>query len=167
METGLIGNNVDIERVNLVTLFSDDRDIELRKEVVALIEEGIANNVVKPLYYEIFDSDKAGQAFKALSTNDKHKIVVRIRDDEQTEDRMNREFLVNAIHKTYFAEHSSYVIIGGLGGFGLELAFWLVEKGARNLMLTSRTGIKNNFQQYYIERMRQYGAQVGHQVVVG
>lgn len=151
----------------MVTLFSDDRDIELRREVLALIEKGIADNVVKPLDCEIFDSDKAGQAFKALSTNDKQKIVVRIRDDEQTEDRMNREFLVNAIHKSYFAEDSSYVIIGGLGGFGLELAFWLVERGARNLVLTSRTGVKNNFQQYYIERMRQYGAQVGHQVVVG
>jgi fatty acid synthase len=34
----------------------------------------------------------------------------------------------------------SYVITGGLGGFGLELAHWLVERGARNLVLTSRRG---------------------------
>lgn len=34
----------------------------------------------------------------------------------------------------------SYVITGGLGGFGLELAHWLVERGARNLILTSRRG---------------------------
>ena len=34
----------------------------------------------------------------------------------------------------------TYIITGGLGGFGLELAEWLVEKGARYLILTSRTG---------------------------
>ena len=34
--------------------------------------------------------------------------------------------------------HKSYIITGGLGGFGLELASWLVQRGARHLVLTSR-----------------------------
>lgn len=36
----------------------------------------------------------------------------------------------------------SYVITGGLGGFGLELADWLVQRGAKTLVLTSRRGKK-------------------------
>lgn len=32
----------------------------------------------------------------------------------------------------------SYVITGGLGGFGLALAAWLVTKGARHITLTSK-----------------------------
>lgn len=39
-----------------------------------------------------------------------------------------------------------YVVIGGLGGFGLELADWLIMRGARKLLLTSRRGITNGYQ---------------------
>lgn len=40
----------------------------------------------------------------------------------------------------------SYVIIGGLGGFGMELANWLVFRGCRKLILTSRVGVSNGYQ---------------------
>ncbi|HNN93691.1 MAG TPA: beta-ketoacyl synthase N-terminal-like domain-containing protein, partial [Pseudomonadota bacterium] len=36
---------------------------------------------------------------------------------------------------------ATYVITGGLGGLGLAVAQWLVEKGARHLVLTSRHGL--------------------------
>lgn len=35
----------------------------------------------------------------------------------------------------------SYLITGGLGGIGLETAFWLVQKGARRLILMGRTAL--------------------------
>ncbi len=35
---------------------------------------------------------------------------------------------------------SSYLITGGLGGLGLQVAKWLVERGARYLTLTGRSG---------------------------
>lgn len=47
----------------------------------------------------------------------------------------------------------SYVIIGGLGGIGLELADWLVTRGARKLVLSSRTGIQTNYQ---VQRIRYF-----------
>lgn len=47
-----------------------------------------------------------------------------------------------ALCKTFCPAHKSYVITGGLGGFGLELAHWLVERGAQKLVLTSRSGIR-------------------------
>lgn len=50
---------------------------------------------------------------------------------------------VPALRRTYFLSSHAYVITGGLGGFGLELAQWLTEKGARKLVLTSRSGIRN------------------------
>lgn len=36
---------------------------------------------------------------------------------------------------------ASYLITGGLGRLGLEVAGWLVDQGARHLVLTSRTGM--------------------------
>ncbi len=48
-----------------------------------------------------------------------------------------------AICRTFCLASHSYIITGGLGGFGLELAQWLTERGARKLVLTSRSGIRN------------------------
>lgn len=48
-----------------------------------------------------------------------------------------------AICRTFCPPSHAYIITGGLGGFGLELAQWLTERGARKLVLTSRSGIKN------------------------
>ncbi|HRI68142.1 MAG TPA: SDR family NAD(P)-dependent oxidoreductase, partial [Polyangium sp.] len=36
---------------------------------------------------------------------------------------------------------SSYLVTGGLGGIGLHVAHWLVEQGARHLVLTGRRGM--------------------------
>ena len=38
-----------------------------------------------------------------------------------------------------FRAGATYLITGGLGGIGLELAFWMVANGARRLILMSRT----------------------------
>lgn len=43
-----------------------------------------------------------------------------------------------------------YIITGGLGGFGLELADWLIMRGAQKLVLSSRQGIGNGYQEYRI-----------------
>jgi aryl carrier-like protein len=36
---------------------------------------------------------------------------------------------------------STYLIIGGLGGIGLAAAYWMMEQGARNLMIVSRNAV--------------------------
>ncbi|EFN79042.1 Fatty acid synthase [Harpegnathos saltator] len=44
----------------------------------------------------------------------------------------------------FFCEfHQSYIILGGLGGFGLKLADWLILRGAKNLLLISGIGLRN------------------------
>ena len=53
-----------------------------------------------------------------------------------------------------------YVITGGLGGFGLELATWLVERGAKQLCLTSRSGVKSGYQARKLRVLTSQGAKV-------
>mmetsp|Transcript_18751 Transcript_18751/g.46867 ORF Transcript_18751/g.46867 Transcript_18751/m.46867 type:complete len:2716 (+) Transcript_18751:643-8790(+) len=43
-----------------------------------------------------------------------------------------------------------YVIIGGLGGFGLELTQFLASKGVKNLILSSRGRLRNGLQAKYL-----------------
>ena len=47
-----------------------------------------------------------------------------------------------------------------MGGFGLELADWLVLRGASKLVLSSRTGIRTGYQSLRVRLWRSYGAKV-------
>lgn len=51
-------------------------------------------------------------------------------------------------------------IIGGLGGFGIELAEWLISRGAKKLILSSRAGVKNGYQSYKLKNWQSYGINV-------
>ena len=64
-------------------------------------------------------------------------------------------FLMNGLK--FISSFQTYIIVGGLGGFGLELAYWTVLRGAKRLILTSRTGIKNAYQKLYLKRFREFG----------
>ena len=62
--------------------------------------------------------------------------------------------------KTYFDEKKVYIITGGLGGFGIELLHWMLQLGARKFVLTSRSGIKNNYQKYILDRLMAFGVEL-------
>src|SRR5581483_4298796 len=76
----------------------------------------------KPLPFEVFPFCDAIQAYRHMAqAQHTGKIVLR---QEFREVRISPE--------------ATYLIAGGFGGLGLELGRWLVEKGARNLVLTGR-----------------------------
>ena len=55
---------------------------------------------------------------------------------------------------------ATYLITGGASGFGLMLAEWLVAKGARHLVLLSRSGHKHSADYSIVEQMEAQGAEV-------
>lgn len=65
-----------------------------------------------------------------------------------------------AYPRYYCVESKSYIILGGLGGFGLELADWLIQKNARNLILTSRNGISNGYQRSRVKLWQSFNINV-------
>ena len=74
----------------------------------------------------------------------------------------NRACADVAIHPLCRADRS-YVITGGLGGFGLALAVWLANRGARAFVLTSKRGLRTGGQRKVIELLRSRGCKVrGH-----
>ncbi|KAJ6517364.1 hypothetical protein C8R47DRAFT_960482, partial [Mycena vitilis] len=46
-----------------------------------------------------------------------------------------------ATHAALFRHDKSYVLVGGIGGLGIDLAIWMYQRGARHLVLTSRRGL--------------------------
>ncbi|PSR80133.1 thiolase-like protein [Coniella lustricola] len=47
-----------------------------------------------------------------------------------------------ATKQLQFVSSGSYIITGGTGGMGIEIAVWIVHRGARNLILISRSGLQ-------------------------
>lgn len=55
---------------------------------------------------------------------------------------------------------ASYLVTGGLGGLGLELAAWLAARGARYLVLTGRRGAATEAARVVVRRLEEQGTQV-------
>jgi NAD(P)-dependent dehydrogenase (short-subunit alcohol dehydrogenase family)/acyl carrier protein len=54
----------------------------------------------------------------------------------------------------------SYLITGAFGGFGKVVAQWLVEAGARDLVLVSRSGAETPEAKAFVDRLRERGVSV-------
>jgi len=55
---------------------------------------------------------------------------------------------------------ATYLVTGGFGGFGLEVAGWLVSKGARHLALVGRSGASSPAARQTVASLRHCGAEV-------
>ncbi|KAM5273320.1 fatty acid synthase [Ctenodactylus gundi] len=132
------------------------------QEVSALLQAGIRDGVVRPLRCTIFPWDHVEDAFRYMAQG-KHigKVVVQVREEEHDAVLPGvSPAAIPAISKTFCPAHKCYVITGGLGGFGLELARWLVQRGAQKLVLTSRSGIRTGYQAKQVGEWRRQGVQV-------
>ena len=129
------------------------------QDVADLLTKGIKEGAVKPLNTTTFDKDDIEGAFRFMAQG-KHvgKVVVRVR--EEAAEKASLPINLKAISRASCDPSKSYIITGGLGGFGLELANWLVERGANNLVLTSRSGVKTGFQERCIGGWRRAGVKV-------
>ncbi|KAI1300230.1 Fatty acid synthase [Halotydeus destructor] len=124
-------------------------------------QDGIESGEVTPLRYDVFEKDQSEDAFRFMATG-KHlgKVLIKIRDEESALKCLPKTVKQAAIRQTVFHPCKSYVITGGLGGFGLELAEWAISRGARKLILSSRSGLKSTYQHMALKRFRSSGASV-------
>ncbi|XP_007434239.1 fatty acid synthase [Python bivittatus] len=152
--------NVAFHGILLDAIFEDkNEEWEL---VSKLLEEGIKNGVVKPLQTTSFNREEIEAAFRYMAQG-KHigKVVIQIHEEEKNCPTQEANLTpIPAISRTSCPPNKSYIITGGLGGFGLELAQWLVERGAKMLVLTSRSGIRTGYQAKRVQEWKQLGVQV-------
>ncbi|XP_073345432.1 fatty acid synthase isoform X2 [Pagrus major] len=138
--------NVAFHGILLDALFEEGN--QEWEEVFQLLKEGILRGVVQPLKTTVFERDQVEEAFRYMAQG-KHigKVLLQVRFEEKGASVESASpFSIPAICRTFCRSSHSYIITGGLGGFGLELAQWLTERGAHKLVLTSRSGIRNGYQ---------------------
>jgi NAD(P)-dependent dehydrogenase (short-subunit alcohol dehydrogenase family) len=81
----------------------------------------------------------AGALWSALCAGG-NEDQVALRGDRRLSARLERQS-VRAAASLPFRSDGCYLITGGLGGLGLEVARWMVRSGARRLILMSRTAL--------------------------
>lgn len=112
-----------------------------RRKTCGIIIEGLRRGFIKPITTTIFEKDDVINAFRHM-TSGKHigKVVIRMKDPEKP------VTMQKCLPRVYCNPDNTTVILGGLGGFGLELADWLILRGCRNIVLNTRNGIVNGYQ---------------------
>lgn len=73
---------------------------------------------------------------------------------------MEGELDIAPAEEIQFDEDASYMITGGASGFGLAVADWMTRKGARNLVLMSRSGPKTDDEKERVKQMEERGVNV-------
>ncbi|XP_063979711.1 fatty acid synthase [Diachasmimorpha longicaudata] len=151
--------NTSFHGILLDALF--DSESMDKREVVKLVSMGIKSGAVKPLPSRIFTEQQIEEGFRFMASG-KHigKVLLKIRDEESRGIAKPALKTVKAIPRTYMNPDKSYILVGGLGGFGLELANWLITRGAKHIILTSRSGIRTGYQSVSIRRWRKMGVNI-------
>ena len=107
-----------------------------------------------PLSFLCLEINMAYNAFYIV------KLYLQIRNEEKSAVTPAPPVKVKTATRTFFDSHKSYIIVGGAGGVGLEMINWMVERGAKHLVLTVRSGLTNAYQHRCIENWRRDGATV-------
>ncbi len=104
--------------------------------------------------------DEAQVLFNQILSND-NEDQVAFRQSKRYVARLVRE-PVNNVQATQqiIQSNNSYLITGGLGGIGLQIAHHLVEQGAQYLTLTSRKGAVSPVAQKAVRELEQMGAKI-------
>ncbi|CAL4149895.1 unnamed protein product [Meganyctiphanes norvegica] len=149
--------NVTFHGILLDSLF--DGPTEKRQELNKIVADGLINGEVTPLPYTEFSRDQVEEAFRFMATG-KHigKVVLEICPEGKDNTLSTKS--MEAMPRINANPHMVYLITGGLGGLGLELADWLIVRGATKLVLTSRRGVTTGYQALRMKKWREQGVYV-------
>ncbi|WP_188114006.1 type I polyketide synthase [Streptomyces apricus] len=131
---GPFARNLSFHAVDVVHMIQNapERAGRILRAAVALVERGD----LQPLPHTEFASDQAADAFR-LMAQARHtgKIVLSFNQAPAAAATGPRGRAV-----TVHAD-GTYLLTGGAGGIGGQLALWLADQGARHLLLTGRSAL--------------------------
>lgn len=106
---------------------------DLFREMMGLIEHG----ALRPLPYRSFPASRIVDAYRYMQQSKQiGKIIISFDEKRLPAATVDAP----ALKKPKLARDASYLVTGGVGGFGLKTARWLAEQGAGHLVLLSRRG---------------------------
>ncbi len=129
-------DNISYFGIDVDQLFAGRPQLAARlfREIMVLFREG----VLAPLPYRVFKAERIVEAFyEMMESRHIGKVVVSLADA-----RPRIQNSVPIAQTVRFEKASTWLVTGGLDGFGLESASWLATRGVGNLVLLGRRGMK-------------------------
>ncbi|RDW76674.1 type I polyketide synthase [Aspergillus mulundensis] len=152
LEMGTFTRAVSFTSLDMMTLLRrrGNEAHRVMSELARLAGQGIIKPVHPVTVYPMRQVDKA---FRLLQTG-KHlgKLVLSTAPDEEVK-------VLPRPATPKLRPDASYLLVGGVGGLGRSLANWMVEHGAKNLILLSRSAGKQNSSPF-INQLRAAGCRV-------
>jgi acyl transferase domain-containing protein/NADPH:quinone reductase-like Zn-dependent oxidoreductase/acyl carrier protein len=105
---------------------------DVGQKAFARLMRQLEQGELTPLPYTVFKAEAINEAFHLMQHSGHIGKIVVTPPGPELVTRPTRPFAVNA--------GGTHVITGGFGGFGWEAAKWLVDHGARHLVLLGRRG---------------------------
>jgi acyl transferase domain-containing protein/acyl carrier protein len=151
LDLWLLRNNISFFAIDLSEHLLKRPDLSkvILREALQFFEEGS----LEPLPFKTFPISQAVDAFRYMAQA-KHigKVVVSLEEDEVP--------VVPSTKRQAVSPDGTYLVTGGAGGLGLSTAEWLVEQGARHLLLTGRSGAASEAARQAVEKLTAEGVRV-------
>ena len=145
-------NNLSYFGIDADTLIVERADLaqKIFKKVIAHFAAG----ELRPIPFQAMPVSRAAEAFRAMQQS-RHvgKLVVSMKAEKQ-------ESLAVVRMGNSVKANGTYLVTGGLGGFGLATAQWLVEQGATSLALVGRRGAVTEEAVAGVAKLEKMGAKV-------
>ncbi|KAK4159042.1 reducing polyketide synthase FUB1 [Cladorrhinum sp. PSN259] len=128
------GRSATFARVDMLHMMRDNRPLtkSVLSEVRRLAELGVAR-IAQPL--QVFGYSRIEAAFREMQTGKHIGKVIAVPDFGEAV-----PILPDTRPTWRFGPDATYVLAGGLGGLGRSMARWFARRGARHLILLSRSG---------------------------
>jgi NADPH:quinone reductase-like Zn-dependent oxidoreductase/acyl carrier protein len=127
---------------------------KVMQDLLRKISEHLQRGEFYPLPHRTFPLAHVAQAFRHMQRS-RHigKVVVSWQTQQFAVTNATQD-------EVKFRQDGTYLVTGGLGGFGLALAEWLSEHGAGHLVLVGRQGAATVESQAVIHELRRAGKSI-------
>ncbi|KAJ6096143.1 reducing type I polyketide synthase [Penicillium sp. IBT 16267x] len=146
--------NVSFTAVDVFGM-TKERPALVRESLIAALDLIAAGHAQASHPVQTFPVSQIERAFRLMQSGKSvGKLVIEM------EKEANVLTVINSKPSHFFDSHATYVIAGGFGGIARRTARWMVERGARYLLLLSRSGPKSEPAREMIEDLRGLGVQL-------
>ncbi|KAI9653222.1 MAG: Type I Iterative PKS [Bathelium mastoideum] len=127
------GNNKSFMSVDLISMA-----VERPQKIEALLSDVsdlLGTSKIKLIGTTVFPISEVETVFKALQHgNVPGKLIIEPQPGDLVKATPSK------IRKDLLQPDATYVLVGGTGGLGRSMALWMVDNGAKNVVLVSRSG---------------------------
>ncbi len=128
----------------------------LFKEMMSQFDEGS----LRPMPYRSFPASRIQDAFRYMQQSRQiGKVIVSFMNGNAIPSE-DIQHIKTEEPELQCDSSASYLVTGGLSGFGLKTACWLVDKGARSLVLISRSASISDESKVIIDDLKNKGVDI-------